>query len=100
MPGQVSLAGSGLWQGSGKFQYGPVVVQVLPALLVSKTSSRSRKTWLSLRGSTMIDWSYHACAPGVPSDFASADPESTSVCVFARSFHGPARLPLGDSYAP
>src|SRR6266516_4586173 len=100
VPGQVSLAGSKLQQENGKFQYGPVVVHVWPALFVSKTSSRSRKTWLAFFGSTMIAWLYHACEPGVPSDIASADPESTSVCVSARSFHGPARLPLRDSYTP
>src|SRR5215813_13550703 len=66
VPGQVFWDGSTSQHENGKFQYGPVVVQVWPALLVSKTSSRSRKTWLSLRGSTMIAWLYHACEPGVP----------------------------------
>ena len=97
VPGQVSSFGSTFQHGNGKFQYGPVVVQVLPALPVSKTSSRSTKTWLSLCGSTMIAWLYHACAPGVPPDMPSAEPELMNVCASARSFHGPARLPFGDS---
>src|SRR5262245_36505046 len=100
VPGQVFCPGSTSQHGNGKFQYGPVVVQVRPALFVSKTSSRSTKTWPALRGSTMTAWLYHACEPGSPPDIASADPALTSVSVSARSFHGPARLPLSDSYAP
>src|SRR5512142_1799847 len=54
----VCLVGSMLQQGNPKFQYGPGVVQVVPALLDSKTSSRPAYTWSGLAGSTWRNWLY------------------------------------------
>ena len=76
-----------------------MVVQVAPALSVSKTSSRSRNRCESFFGSTMSAWLYHACVPGVPPDSANAELEAASFLLSAISVHGPARLPLADSAA-
>src|SRR5579859_2577283 len=98
--GHVSSFGLTFQHEKGKFQYGPMVDQVAPASVVSKTSSRSTYRWLSLFGSTTRAWLYHACWPGVPPDNARAEPALASVVALAMSFHGPAGSALADSYTP
>src|SRR3954467_11211009 len=61
----VCLDGSMLQQGKLKFQYGPGVVQVAPASLVSNTSSSPMYTCLGSLGSTCRNWLYQAWMPGM-----------------------------------
>src|SRR4051794_39580271 len=98
--GQVLLAGLGLQQASGKFQYGPITFHVAPASVVSKTSSRPRYTCRGFFGSTWTYWSYHAWLPGSPPDLARAEPASTRVCSSATCLHGPAGSPDGERNTP
>src|SRR5215469_4654287 len=98
--GQVSSLGLTFQQEYGKFQYGPMVDQVAPALAVSYTSSRPTNTWLSLAGSTASVWLYQDWVPGVSPDRASAEFALASLVALAMSFHGPAGFALADSYMP
>jgi len=61
----VCLLGSMLQHANPKFQYGPGVVHVVPALVVSKTSSRPRYTCFGSLGSTWRNWLYQDWMPGM-----------------------------------
>src|SRR5947209_2716682 len=70
----VCLVGSMLQHGNPKFQYGPGVVQLVPASVLSYTSSRPTYTCFGSLGSTWRNWLYQDWMPGMYPALVSAEP--------------------------
>src|ERR1700716_3921426 len=77
-----------------------MAAQLLPALVVSKTSSRPSQTWSALAGSTVRNWLYQAWAPTAYPVVPSAEPLSCNCVESAILFHGPSGLPDLDTNTP